>query len=508
MGYKLLEKKLNDQYKILNNVLSEGGAVLNVNEVKDVTNILFEFSNGKYDGSDSLKPSEFLEFYPDYLEAQEKNLISKKNPPGTRILINKEDELKKDFFENKDKVARFLTWHIKNQVVLKIAKPSNASKISKDILKLNVDITDVGVWPDYALLYKPLKNEEKIHLYMKLPDDNEYKNIASYFKELNNPKNSEELDIGKFGDFIREGVTRSTDGLIGGLETTSKLFEKNLAQMWEDFVFCDKRLKKNGEETLFLDNLYNQFKDSNNIIIFDAALGTGCESIYFLKKGIDVRSNEIDDNLQLIAYKNAKNEGVYERLILSSWNWVDLDKNFNKRYPNTKVNIVLLLGNSLCLVLNKNDRITSLRSFYNIIKPGGMLVIDERNFDYILKNKSIILKDPIKNFRFKGEYVYCGECVKGVPTKINEDIVEFSYYEIPQNTRKEIDSYQFINEHIIGRLLMYPFKNGELCNLLEEVGFENIEKYSDFKKGYDPNADFYTYIAQKPQNSQSKNKNL
>lgn len=44
---------------------------------------------------------------------------------------------------------------------------------------------------------------------------------------------------------------------------------------------------------------------------------------------------------------------------------------------------------------------------------------------------------------------------------------------------------------------MYPFKKGELIELLNESGFKKISMYSNFNFGYDKNAEFYTYVASK-----------
>lgn len=44
---------------------------------------------------------------------------------------------------------------------------------------------------------------------------------------------------------------------------------------------------------------------------------------------------------------------------------------------------------------------------------------------------------------------------------------------------------------------VYQFKRGELMGLLREVGFSKITQYSDFHEGFDLQADFYEYVAEK-----------
>lgn len=480
--YKFIESDLNGLYDMLVNTQSERGATLNVKSVKELVNILFELSEGKYDGTAINVPSEFYALYPNYLEAHERNIISKGNPPSTRVLIVERNSLAQDFADNTEECHHFTSWHIRNRVTLNVIDPSTAKALSEKY-KLPDNITDVGIWHDrYALLFNPLGNGE-IRLYMRFQGDKDYKNILEYFKELD--KKSSEIDM--YSLFENGKKTKLPE----------KLFSDHLARAWMDFVNCEKRMEKEGPP--FIDVLINKYKKTgNSFVIFDAAVGTGCESIYLTKKDIRVISNEVNPTFQIIADLNAKNEGL--NLEITSWDWKELDVEFKKRYGNLKVNMVLLLGNSFCHLLNKNDILRSLINIKSILSPGGALVIDERNFDYILEHKDEILKDPIRNFRYKGNVIYCGETVKGVPTSIDKDrnVVVFSYYKVPQSDQGEINSGENIKDNFIDDLQMYPFKYDELKNLLERAGFVNIDRYSDFKHEYNKDSDFFIYVAEVP----------
>ncbi len=50
--------------------------------------------------------------------------------------------------------------------------------------------------------------------------------------------------------------------------------------------------------------------------------------------------------------------------------------------------------------------------------PGGMLVIDERNFQNIVDNKALIDRDPIVFKEDWGGVMYRGNAVHGCPTLI------------------------------------------------------------------------------------------
>lgn len=243
---------------------------------------------------------------------------------------------------------------------------------------------------------------------------------------------------------------------------------ENLVQMWQEFIDWDKR--RVGEDSFLID----QFKKHNVRKIFDASLGDGCDSIYLIKNGFDVTSNEIDKTFLNKALENAKKEKI--ALKITNLDWRELDS----KLPEESFDAVILLGNSLTYLFSKSAQLQALSQFKKILKSGGILIIDERNYQYILDNRDEILKG---NFHYSGKYVYCGDKVHGKPIEISEDKVKFKY--IDEVTGKK------------GFLILYPFKRGEMKKLLATAGFKAIEQFSDYKKFENDNADFYQYVCQK-----------
>jgi len=247
---------------------------------------------------------------------------------------------------------------------------------------------------------------------------------------------------------------------------TSSVFTAKLAQYWSDFVDCDKRLLT---EAPFLLSTLSQYKDG---LVLDAAMGNGCESIFLLKKGFHVLSNEIDTNLIHLATQAAKRGGV--TLDVTSYDWQEIGSGL----PPGSVDAIILLGNSLCLLEDSNTIEEVLGNFFYILKTGGCLIVDERNFSYILEKREEILDG---NFRYSGKYIYCGTKITGRPIQISNQSVVFGYFENGND--------------LVGELKMYPFKSKELKYLLRNVGFSEVRVLSDFQERFDPNADFYTYLA-------------
>jgi len=250
---------------------------------------------------------------------------------------------------------------------------------------------------------------------------------------------------------------------------TQNYNSKVLVEMWTDFIDWDKRRK--GEDSFLL----KQFKESKCKKIFDACLGDGVDSIYLLKNGFDVVSNDLDKLFIKKAKQNAKKYDV--KLNVTQYDWRDLDKHFKAG----SFDSVICMGNSLTYLFDEKDRYKTLKNFLNILEDDGVLIIDERNYQYLLDNKKDIL-DKSK-FRYSNKYIYCGKNVCGKPIEISDNEVKMEYTDRRNNKK--------------AHLVLYPFKHGELLNLLEKAGFKKIIRYSDYKKGDNPTADFYQYVCLK-----------
>ena len=74
--------------------------------------------------------------------------------------------------------------------------------------------------------------------------------------------------------------------------------------------------------------ILNKLRKYRKGVILDGALGIGCESIFLVKNGFNVISNEVNSALRNKAIKAGLENGV--RLTTSSVNWLDIGKEFPK----------------------------------------------------------------------------------------------------------------------------------------------------------------------------------
>jgi glycine/sarcosine N-methyltransferase len=434
----------------MGNLRSEKGAVLTLTHLINLTNHCFKHATCRYDGTDTHPPSEFLKAYPTYLESQA-DLIRRSGMHGTRILIVEDDALRRDKDENYEDYMEFLKWHKENDVSLKKIDPVTAAELKK---RFSIPTYEFGLWHGYyALLFQP-EEKGKTRLWLTYPEEKMYGEYEEYFKLLD--KEAKEF--------------------------TAELFDITLAENWEGFIWPEKRWET--EKNFLLEIL----KPYRNGLILDAGAGIGVDYAYLKKEGFNCFANEIEPALRKVGEQ-------FTRKLSVSWNpyqfaWEHFGEHFNSDWD-----AILVLGNSLCLNLDKRVRENCIENFMKALKPGGMLVIDQRNFDYILKNKKIIQQNPIENFKYKEKFIYCQKTIRGIPYdfgKIVKGAITFIYF--PKDIKNIREAY----EKRVGQLHMYPFKKNELPLLLGKKGFKEIKVYSDFKEGYDQNADFFTFTAIRP----------
>lgn len=132
---------------------------------------------------------------------------------------------------------------------------------------------------------------------------------------------------------------------------------------------------------------------------------------------------------------------------------------------------VVCLGSSLCHIFDEQERVEVLKRFRAMLKPGGVLLIDQRNFQAILGG----------HFCSSGRYYYCGKSVRVTLGELNASLCEFVY------SFSDGASY---------RLRVFPVLPAQLQNEMKQAGFEVDKSFGDFKHVYDPmRADFIIHQA-------------
>ncbi|MBI4149779.1 class I SAM-dependent methyltransferase [Candidatus Woesearchaeota archaeon] len=240
-----------------------------------------------------------------------------------------------------------------------------------------------------------------------------------------------------------------------------------MSRMWPDLV--DFEARKRTEIPFILQQLA-PYRDP---VIFDACLGSGATTLGLKQVGIErIISNELDPGLRESALDEARKLGI--QLDVTDYDWREIPDDLT-----SKVNVVVCSGNALTYLFKQSDQLKTLKNFRRILQPGGKLIIDERNY------AEHFLRDNGASFRHSGTINYCGK----------NKVTVRPYYVSPTMVVLE---YEHKERGVKAHLVLYPFKKNELKGLLQEVGFDEIDVFGDYKENVDPKEpEFITYICKK-----------
>ena len=446
-----------------------------------------------YCGTDISIPSKFVDrlkaIFEEHIKLQEKH---KKNT--SRILIVDEVDIVYDFQVNYSKFVDCCSKHKDNNISLYQVDTLTAIDCAKDN-NLPANAIEIGIWGDkYAIQCNPSNGKRKSFSFGYMDSgQNCYSRCVSCYdslmrssKKINvyQSKNAEGQEVTKL-IFVPTDSSQPQTGYEWRKPIKTALDDPKLVPIWRDFVNCEKRLKETGR---FL----SEILESNNCVkILDARPGVGCETVYLADQGqYRVTANESSRELKEIAQKRALKKLIPKnRIRWTSYDWRVMAFEFSMR----EFDAVLVLGNFISLIYEDNDRTRCLDQFFKILKPGGVLIIDLRNYGKISANSSAVGANAEQFYKsYKGDFIYCGDQVKGWPYKINGNTVTFRY---ARNTGSEC-----------AELLLYMLQRDDLLRLLADEGFINIQEYSDFKSGFSKDADFFIYVAKKPLSSEIDSK--
>jgi SAM-dependent methyltransferase len=246
-------------------------------------------------------------------------------------------------------------------------------------------------------------------------------------------------------------------------ETYQREYTDDFVNRWDKLIGWEGRAK--GEDGFF-EGLLDQYNCKS---VADIATGTGFHAIILADQGYEVTATDGAEAMVEKTKENARQMDVTLK-DAQTVDWRELDK----VYPHNSFDSLLCLGNALTHLFDDDDRKRSLDAMMNVLKPGGIAVIDHRNYDKILDH----------GYDNKHQYYYVGSGVDARPVIIQDDMVRFEY------------SYPDGNKF---HLTMFPLRQAYVRQLLDEAGFTEVHSYGDFERKYDPESvDFLQVVARKP----------
>jgi len=216
--------------------------------------------------------------------------------------------------------------------------------------------------------------------------------------------------------------------------------------------------------------------------ILDIATGGGQDSIYLLRQGYDVTSNEIDEGFLHRLRARATQAGLQPKLVAVDWR----DFLTSPDLEDESFDVLFGLGNSFPNYLfEKAEREVALHGFWRVLKPGGTLFFDTRNYDYMLDNAEQILKDPEHNFEYGYGNTYTNRAISCFPTIISPELVRLTYKHYGNGNWAQLD--------------LWPATHKAVTELIDEnLPDAEVTVLYDYRAEKPEHFDFLQYLVTKP----------
>jgi glycine/sarcosine N-methyltransferase len=209
-----------------------------------------------------------------------------------------------------------------------------------------------------------------------------------------------------------------------------------------------------SRESLLPDGLLKLVKSYDPETIADFGCGTGSATIGLARIGFEVAGVDISGDMLRVARQKAGKFDIdlnFKRANIIS---TDLHRQFD---------LILSLGNTVPLIYRLKDSRRLFRNFSRHLKPGGVLIIQQLNYDKILRERPRTFAiDRIENQLRIKQYNYKRNLINFTIT-----MVDHSY--APPKIERSISKIR-------------PWKKKDLISELKNAGFYGFKAFGDYKK--------------------------
>lgn len=236
----------------------------------------------------------------------------------------------------------------------------------------------------------------------------------------------------------------------------------NFSDDYDRFVNWDGRL---AIELPFLISKLSQGSEEKTvqkIRVLDAACGTGQHLIALAKQGFNCTGSDISEKMIAIAKETANAAKL--SINFKQVGFGQLSNSFDQQ----SFDSLICLGNSLPHVLEEEEMITTLTDFHAVLRPGGRLVIQNRNFDSVLQDRNRWM-EPQTYHEADKTWIFCRFYDFDADGLITLNIIVLS--------RQDDKAFQ---QKLISTRL-WPIKKAQLEHYLQSTGFVDIQTYGDLK---------------------------
>ncbi|HHX66054.1 MAG TPA: class I SAM-dependent methyltransferase [Chloroflexi bacterium] len=228
----------------------------------------------------------------------------------------------------------------------------------------------------------------------------------------------------------------------------------DFSQDYDRFVDWDARL---AFELPFFRSLFSEHGVRR---VLDVACGTGQHAIALAREGFEVTATDLSQAMVERARANAAEAGV--EVAFSRLGFGELADALDERY-----NAVICLGNSLPHLLTADEMRYALRDMAAVLRPGGLLVVQNRNFDRVLDTEQRFMP-PEAHAQDGDEWVFM-RFYDFEPDGLRFNVVRLH--------RPRGEGWQVR----LGHTRLYPWRYAELRELLDEAGLDLVAAHGNYR---------------------------
>lgn len=241
---------------------------------------------------------------------------------------------------------------------------------------------------------------------------------------------------------------------------------EHLAPVYDYFVNWNSRLAY--ELPFLIKEISSLGENPHELKVLDAACGTGRHAIALANEGFQMSGADLYP--EMVSQARANAFAADQNLNLKTVGFGNMRKAFNGE----QFDALLCLGNSLPHVQSQKELTETLADFAALVKAGGSMILQSRNFDRILKYQlrwmdPQAVDDKNKHYVFFRFYDF-----------LPNDLIRFNILTlnggVSQNWQTELDS-----------TLLFPTRSEHLLAEILKVGFEEVRFYGNMAgESFDP----------------------
>lgn len=212
----------------------------------------------------------------------------------------------------------------------------------------------------------------------------------------------------------------------------------------------------------------NNSNKPSEIQILDTATGTGMHAIALVQKGYAAWGVDLSAGMIQKARDNAAQNKVDCRFEVAGFGRISrmlLEKNREENSFPTQFDVVLCLGNSLPHINGMTELDSTLNDFARCLKPDGLLLVQNRNFDAVLSSQERWM-EPQSFIDSEGEWLYLR-----MYDFLPDGCIQFNIITLSRAHRTE-NWTQKITEN-----RLFPILKKDMVKSLKMAGFNRINLY-------------------------------